>query len=661
MQAYRRDIDGLRAVAVLSVVAFHALPPLAPGGYVGVDVFFVISGYLITSIVWREAEQGRFSLRSFYDRRVRRIFPALFFMLAVAGTAAVLVLIPSDLEEFGKTAAATTVFLSNVVFWLEGGYFAGPAHDKPLLHTWSLAVEEQFYLFWPIILWVFARASLRRWFPLVFWILFAGSLIAAEVGVRANSSAPFYLFHTRAWELLAGAALALGFAPPLRSRPLREAAAATGALLIAAAVFGFGRDTPFPGLTAAVPCLGTALVIWAGRDGDSLVGRALGLGPVVFVGLISYSLYLWHWPVLVLGRLWLNRPLTDVEALAAVAVSVVAAVISWRFVERPFRKPSTGPLLLRSFAPALGLMAVLFLAGSALHLTGGLPGRAGPGVLSAEAAARDENPLTGRCHVHGDALPPDEGCRFGPSGERARLLLWGDSHGNHYAPGVAVWAERARLIGRQATKSACAPLVGAEQVTRGAVMGDCVRFNARMLEQVRADPNLEVVVLAGRWSVFTETVPSAHEDGARAYLIDSQDRGLNREASRRVFDRALARTVDALLAIRPDLKVVVLGQTPEFDFEPSKCFARARFLGRDEAACAAPRSAPSLERLSHADAALRALSVDRPRVTIVLPSGRLCDVGSCRTVKDDVILFRDDDHLTAEGSRRLLGGFAPLG
>src|SRR6056297_20083 len=367
---YRADIDGLRALAVLPVLAFHAgLAPFS-GGFVGVDVFFVISGYLIAGLILPRIRAGRFSLLEFYERRARRLLPALFVVMAVSGALAAALFLPAELREFGQSAVAATLFASNVLFSRETGYFETEAALKPLLHTWSLGVEEQFYLLFPLLLMALAarRAGRVALVPVLAALALASLALAAWAVPRAPAFA-FYLLPTRLWELMLGALLAVAPLPALRRRAVREAAAAAGLAAILWAMLRYSEATPFPGPAALLPCLGAALVIHAGASGPTAVSRALSLGPVVFVGLISYALYLWHWPVLVFAEYAAVRELTTVETGAALALSGVLAALTWRFVERPFRRPA-GPI----GRPARG-------AGAAGPGVAG-PGVAGPGVAA---------------------------------------------------------------------------------------------------------------------------------------------------------------------------------------------------------------------------------------------------------------------------------------
>jgi peptidoglycan/LPS O-acetylase OafA/YrhL len=382
---YRPDIDGLRAVAVLSVLAYHTGIKGAPGGYVGVDVFFVISGYLISFIVFSEIAASRFSVIAFYERRIRRIFPALFGMLIVFSALVTLCLFPNELVDYGKSMLAATASVSNFYFWQHSGYFDSPT-SNPLLHTWSLAVEEQFYITFPLFL-----VLIRRFFPqrlrISVVVLFFISLLVSIFVVLYDRSTAYYMPYTRAWELLLGTILSLGMFPRLSAAWQRNLSTLAGIGMIAIAVNFYTLETLFPGFSALLPCLGAALIIGAGESGSSLVRAVLSWRPVVFIGLISYSLYLWHWPVIILFGLGIfvmpGMPgmfaglisMHNFVRLLDILISILLGILSWRFVERPFR---SGPMRLSGrplFALAGTFMIILMSFSSLVIFTGGFKGR----------------------------------------------------------------------------------------------------------------------------------------------------------------------------------------------------------------------------------------------------------------------------------------------
>ena len=343
---YRPEIDGLRAIAVVAVILFHAGFALFGGGFVGVDVFFVISGFLITSIIVEELKTGRFSVLRFYERRARRILPALFTVMAACVPFAYRLLSPDDLKDFAQSLAAICLFASNVLFWGESGYFDTQAELKPLLHTWSLAVEEQFYVVFPLLLlaaWRLGRGVLLA----LIGAIAVASLFTSVDEVRNFPSAAFYLLPSRAWQLLVGALASLVAdrwpSAALRQPAVRLASEAFGwggMAMIVMALFLFDEQTPFPGLNAALPTVGTVLVLLGASDRTS-VGRMLAWRPLVGLGLISYSAYLWHQPLFAFTKHALLADLPTDLAIVLCAVTIVLAYLSWRYVEQPFRNRSS--------------------------------------------------------------------------------------------------------------------------------------------------------------------------------------------------------------------------------------------------------------------------------------------------------------------------------
>ena len=329
---YRADLDGLRAVAVMAVVLFHAGISQISGGFVGVDVFFVISGYLITGLILNDMAQGRFSIASFYERRARRILPALFTVLFAASVATCGLLMPDRARAFGQSLIATVFFSSNILFSHQSGYFQAP-EVKPLLHTWSLAVEEQFYIIYPLFLFVVRRYLSRRYFLSLFPV-FVLSLAFCIWSVSVHRSTAFFLGPARAWELLLGGLLAIPLIPPLLHRVMANVLGFLGLALLVYSFVRLSGALPFPGVNALYPTLGAALIIYSGTASGTIVARGLSAKPIVFVGLISYSLYLWHWIIFIFVKVYLVRPLTHREVAAEIAVCIFIASFSWGLSRR---------------------------------------------------------------------------------------------------------------------------------------------------------------------------------------------------------------------------------------------------------------------------------------------------------------------------------------
>ncbi len=650
MSAYRSDIDGLRAIAILSVLVYHVDEALLPGGFIGVDVFFVISGYLITRIIAGELAQDRFSLSRFYVRRSRRILPALATVLACTTAAGLLLLPPSDLASLGKSLAATAAFLSNMQFWSEIGYFDTAAVRKPLLHTWSLAVEEQFYLLWPLALWGISKLRLNlRW--LVFAALLLSFAASCYAAVRHPPSA-FFLLPPRAWELLAGAALALRLLPPPGSAGARNLCGLAGITLIVVGCVALDGQSPFPGWNALYPCLGAALLIWAGEGGDNLVGRhILSARPMVFIGLISYSLYLWHWPLLAFGRITQRGELGLPAAMALALLAVVLATLTWRFVETPLRSRGgaqpAAPILWRYAALSL----LMFGAGALLYRSDGLIRFASPAMLRTEQARFDINPNVHCLRFQAVVAPlPGAECVSGAP-DAPLLVLWGDSHADSLAPGVVEFAARHGLSTLQLSMAGCPPLLGAEVKAVGVDYGPCALFNRQVIEYLGSESRVAAVMLVARWTLYTENSRFGVDDpGPITYLVDAQDSQLETSASRRAFARALEHTIDRLRATgRP---VLVLGNIPPHGINVPDCLARNLLPLSGVLSCNVPAS-EVLAHIAFADAQVEQLTSGKPGVCADLPGRLFCPGAECLAELDGEVLYANDDHLSAHGARFL--------
>jgi|CXWL01.1.fsa_nt_gi peptidoglycan/LPS O-acetylase OafA/YrhL len=370
---YRPEIDGLRALAVVPVILFHAGLKLFEGGYVGVDVFFVISGYLITALIVAEKESGKFSIITFYERRARRILPALFVVVIVCLPLALFWMTPEQLRRFSHSVVATSMFASNFLFWYTSGYFDTAAEEKPLLHTWSLGVEEQFYMFFPLLVLALYRVGTARFAWILLSLCFLSFGLSEVMANYGSATANFFLTSTRAWELLLGSVTALS--PWVRrfggqlSVPQKNLAACGGMGLICLSIFSYDKSTPTPSLYTLGPTVGTALIL-AFADEQTLVARLLSLPQVVGVGLISYSAYLWHQPLFAFMRIYNAERPSTMWFLTASVLALGVAYLSWRFIERPFRDKgcvSKRSVLVSSVVGSLGLVGV----GLAGHLTNG--------------------------------------------------------------------------------------------------------------------------------------------------------------------------------------------------------------------------------------------------------------------------------------------------
>jgi len=492
---HRRDIDGLRAIAVLSVVLYHLgfFPAQLGGGFVGVDVFFVISGYLITGLLQNEIDNGRFDLLEFYHRRVRRIFPALFVVYGFCLVASAVLLFPAETRSVGREVLWSLGFLSNVAFAHAGGYFDQASKSSPLLHTWSLSVEEQFYVAFPLLLLLLSR--LRAWLRVTLLALLAALSCALSIHlVSVDARSAFYLVQSRAWELLVGSLLALSAHPSLRRRAPLEVLGVIGLGLIAFSVYKLGNNTPFPGYWALAPCAGAAALLYSGRDPRTLTARLLGLLPLRWVGLISYSLYLWHWPLLTFYSA--RHDELSLEArLAIVALSLLLATLSYHFVERPFRaKPyrRNARASLRiagvSVACVAGLAVGIPAASAKLHPQSELADAA-LGYLNYKADTR-----SGTCFLNSGfddaALFRSDLC-LQIDATRKNFLVMGDSHAAHFAPAMAAMHPEIHFL--QATASGCPAARHVPGPKR------CTHLFAMVFDEFLPQHHVDAIVLAGRW------------------------------------------------------------------------------------------------------------------------------------------------------------------
>ncbi len=613
---YRREIDGLRALAVLSVIVFHAGFAPASGGFAGVDVFFVISGYLITSIIVAETASGSFTLSGFYERRARRILPALFVMLVVCLPMAWVWLLPQDMNAFAEALIWVSLFASNIFFWRTDSYFGPDAELNPLLHTWSLAVEEQYYLIYPVVLAVVLRAGKGK-ARLAIALAAVLSLAGAQWLLQRSPSAAFYLLPTRAWELMIGGWLAM-HAPfageSRRSRWTAQAAAAGGIGLILYAVFAFDRHTPFPGVHALAPALGAALLIrYAGAG--TLAGRLLGARLPVGLGLISYSAYLWHQPLFAFARHASAEPPGKMLMATLVLLTIVIAYFSWKYVERPFRKGAPRPRPRAALSLAAACSAAFLAFGLAARGTDGFPERVTSSqrdVLAYRSYAFEDVYRDGRCLLGREQSYAAFAAECQGGAGPVAVLVWGDSHAAALSFGLR--QVDARVV--QYTASGCPPL-------KGLVLGSwphCTEVNEFVMSDLRR-LHPEKVVLHANWYAYRQ-----HD-----------------------LARMLGDTIASVRRLLPDTDVIVVGPVPQW--APSlPVFLSARHLELDREYAV---DAPLYDELRALEAPLQRAAEARG-AKFVSALAALCQRDRCAatTRYDGKVMptMWDYGHLTSGGS-----------
>ena len=623
---YRPDIDGLRAIAVLLVVGFHAFPNAVPGGFVGVDVFFVISGFLITSLIAQELGEGRFSLLRFYGRRARRIFPALFVVLLACLAAGWIWLLPAEYRTLGANAAWSAGFVANFALLFQAGYFDAASETKPLLHLWSLGIEEQFYVFWPLLLMLTAR---RKWMWQAALVVLIASFACNIALSFTDRTAAFYLPVSRVWELAAGALLALAAARPQTVR-VYDAAAASGLVLLAASVLLIDRDSVFPGWWAALPVMGTSLLVFAG-PAASINRVLLSHRSLVYVGLISYPLYLWHWPMLVFARIArFGREPTIIMKLVLIGLAFALAHLTYRWIERAFRFGVPSPL--KPIGATAGL-AVAACAGLLVWAQAGLPARF-PGdiqYLVKDFATEANRAYRSRaCLLEETQGPSGFGQNCVTAGSGARLvLLWGDSYAAHLFPGLADLQSKTNVGLAQYTASGCPPILGFISKHRP----NCEAINRFVLSRIEATKP-HTVILAGRWNLY------------------------NGPTGWGTMDRAAVQATIAKLAANGVQHIVVVGQFPDWSLAPAHILVREHQLGRFIRNASV--SGPSADyRADYLD--VEAFAIDdtvkqfwsAPNATFIAPRAALCREDGCRLLTLDQPpqpIAWDHGHLTVAGS-----------
>jgi peptidoglycan/LPS O-acetylase OafA/YrhL len=661
MISYRPEIDGLRAIAIASVVLFHSGAAAFSGGYTGVDIFFVISGYLITSIILKARTGGGFSYLDFYARRARRILPALLAMTLTVTALCLVILLPADLVEYGKILIYTILFGANFRLTGTPAYFDTASQENPLLHMWSLSVEEQFYLLWPTLLVAMLAFLSPRRARLAVVLLALASLLCAAILVQNWPKSAFYHLPSRGWELLIGAMLAMGLAPQIKAKATAEALSLLGLVLMLVPVFLYDKETAFPGLAALPPVLGCAFVIHAEGAFRTRVGALLSLRPVVFLGLISYSLYLWHWPVFALPSYVLMRETTAAETAMLIALAVLLATLSWRFVERPFRKAPApmprafawrnalaAPPLTRAGYGALALTAALIASGSYFQESKGAAWRFS--MLTARVA---DMPGSGKkiegCSSESTPIPGLSECDIGTKpGEKVDVVIWGDSHATKYVAALAKVFGRARGF----MMLDCLPLIGADSVTAAGhpVRAYCEPGKAYAMNAIqKLKP--KIVIMASRWAL-SEDLPYGHEARVARFLVEPGDATRTREHSREMFAKHLSETVETLKDLGSS--VLLMGQVPEMKVSVPRCVLLNRYLGLADDKCLLISRDEVETRQRNVNRVLRDIAAANEKTAVFWPLPQMCDAEQCYAIRDGRLLYADGDHLSLYGALSLV-------
>lgn len=628
-KTYRPDIDGLRAVAVLAVLFNHAGFEIVSGGFVGVDIFFVISGYLITKILYSEVTENNFSIMSFYQRRIRRILPAFYLVSVITLAAGSVLMLPVDFEKLVNSFIASSFFFANVFFMeATGGYFSAQAHEMPLLHMWSLSVEEQFYFVWPLLLLILAkRLPVKAMLAVIAFLIFV-SFGIAEIWLSNLPQVAYYSIVSRAGELLLGAILAIFLSRNTTVTPTRaHAASILGLLLICGSIFFIDENTQFPGLHAFWPCLGAALLIWAGVYPSSIGARLLSIRPMVFIGLISYSLYLWHWPILAFTR-YMRYEISTSMGLIFVVLSICLAYLSWKYVEQPFRRkdPSRGLQLAKRIFFLVAFTAVSAALASHFGLISMQPFD-DKRHLSAQRAVIFPSLREGWCHVDsedGFNKPFEQrylNCQYGSVSSKPRTLLWGDSHAASYAPFLDYFGKELGFSVIEMSTSACAPSLAPIPNYKWDFQAPiCDGFREEAIRGINTN-EYDAIFIAARWEGYSDVL----EDSIKQSIT---------------------------FAAQHSKGVFVFSQAPRFELNIGHCYIRGKVLPLSNG-CHEGDIYEVSKDVSQVNARLKAIVDNIPNAQIIDVSELICVDNNCNPFIDKLPAYFDDNHLNIDGSKAL--------
>ncbi|MDA9054938.1 acyltransferase [Alphaproteobacteria bacterium] len=634
---YRAEIDGLRALAVVPVILFHAGFELFSGGFVGVDVFFVISGYLITTILIEDIENKRFSIVNFYERRARRILPALFFVMLVCIPFAWMWMLPNQMKDFSQSLVAVSLFASNILFWRESGYFDAAAEEKPLLHTWSLAVEEQYYVLFPIFLILAWRFGKNR----VFWMIVVMatiSLLLSEWGWRNKATANFYLAPTRAWELFAGSIAA--FIVQKQGVKKNDLLALVGLAAIIFAIFLYDETTPFPSVYTLVPVLGVVLLVLY-SDKETIVAKLLSKKGVVGIGLISYSAYLWHQPLFAFGRIKSPDAPSITLMAVLVVVSFLLAYLSWKYIEKPFRNKAHIIKKKTFFVSVSGILAFTIF---------GLFGHGTDGFINYTITQQERtilesavpSPKRQDCHTGGsDYLTYSESCEYFE--HNITVAVFGDSHAVELAYALAQELQSEGQGVKHLSFSGCVPIYGvpSEDFPDVDDIEDCASWTEEVVNGIIADERIKSVIITFRIA----NALYGHNENTYRNLSD-----LRGERDRLTIWNSLITTINTLN--EAGKRTVFVQQAPELPrligyLIPSN---DDTFFGGVSRSWWRARVSFVYENID-----------DINNIADVVDLADLfCDEEECFSVIDSEALYFDDNHMSVSGANRAALTIMPL-
>ncbi|MGF1754908.1 acyltransferase, partial [Vibrio makurazakiensis] len=643
----------LRAIAVILVIIFHMNGSWIPGGFIGVDVFFVISGYIITSAIYPQILAKQFSFNEFYVKRIKRILPLFYVVSLTSLVLSYLLYTPNDFASFADSWRYASSFIANIYFERLSGYFAPTSETLPLLHTWSLSIEEQFYFVWPLVLLISARFLGNKLFAVVMAITVVVLLAYSEFISVTSPGAGYYLIQSRGFELLIGALLSILFFYKRKGevslpKPAYQLSGIIGFSSLFALAFFLDKDSVFPGVNALWVALASAMIILSGESKATWVSSVLSQKPVVLVGRLSYSLYLWHWPVLAFYRYY-NDTFTALDALICGLITVVLSIASWQLIENPLRHLNLKKRWVYLFYFVLPV-TISIIAAKNIASNDGYPERFTDKALrlyQISSYTYDEEkylqPLK-------DKSEPFEPYIIGDESKPINTIIWGDSHAGHFRSFVDEVGNEFGFSSLIAGSAGCPPLLGSDLIKHGEPEAPCTNRNNRFKEAIEKTKPA-VVFLAARWAMYTETTRANGERGSRVYLGDSSDYSESINNSRRAFNLGLQNTVEFLL--ENEIVPVLFEQAPSYSFKPSNCLMKnLAYSWKVSSSCDLPIGDME-SRQEYSNQVVRDIASKYPEVLLIPTVSLMCDGEECKSNDNGVPFYHDNNHLNSQGARIL--------
>lgn len=656
---YRADIDGLRTLAVLSVIIFHFNHQWVPGGFIGVDIFFVISGFIITTAIYPQILTGQFSFNQFYVKRIKRILPLFYLISIFSLVLAYLLFTPNDFVSVADSLRYASTFISNIYFERHSGYFAPTSDTMPLLHTWSLSIEEQFYLIWPLCLIILVKLLSKKWLLITILTSLVPLTFYSQQLVLATPSSAYYLLQARGFELLFGACLAIlsllkKDAKIIMPSIIYQLSGFTGLIGLAGLFYSLNEDSNFPGYNAALVALASVLVILSGETKNSLTYKLLSQPIFVSIGKLSYSLYLWHWPILAFYRYYYTDFGIKGTLICAIT-TLLLSLLSWRFIETPLRYLAIRKRWVYVFYLIIPILLSVTVA-NLIAKNEGFSNR-----LSPEALQQYETALsTYQPELQHAALldKPFKPYLLGATPElqsikKTKATLWGDSHAEHFQSFIDRLGKQYQFTSSVSYMSSCPPLLGADIIKGGRIDSECSTANNDFKAALTSD--VKIVFIAARWSLYTETTRSEGEKGSRVFLGDDTNTSESIENSRRMFKSGLRRSITFI--IEQNKTPVLFKQIPAYPFKPSNCWIRKTNYNLPiDNSCNIKQTDVEI-RQAYANEVINSLSRDYPELLVISLMPQLCDGNTCASKLNETLIYKDNNHLNSKGGEALLKAY----